>query len=312
MRIGIDIMGGDFAPGSTIQGSLLARKVLPANVEIVFIGDKHTIEKYADENSLNISGFSILHTPHSVGMADHPHHAFKQKPNASIFFGQKLLKQGEIDGFCSAGNTGATLMGAVRIISAIPGIIRPAIATTIPNLNGPDSLILDVGLNPDARPDVLYQYGLIGSIYSRLVHQIEDPKVALLNIGSEEEKGNMVTKSAYQLMKNSPDFNFIGNVEANELFVNTVSNVIVCDGFIGNIVLKEAEAFYKLVSHRGVGNGYFEMFNFENFGGTPILGIQAPVIIGHGISNDVAIKSMLTHTYDVIESGLVNQLTNEL
>ena len=119
MRIGIDIMGGDFAPESTIQGSLLARKVLPANVEIVFVGDKHIIEKYADENSLDISGFSILHTPHFVEMAEHPHHAFKEKPSASIFLGQKLLHQGKLEGFCSAGNTGAMLMGAIRIVSAI-------------------------------------------------------------------------------------------------------------------------------------------------------------------------------------------------
>jgi glycerol-3-phosphate acyltransferase PlsX len=204
------------------------------------------------------------------------------------------------------------LMGAIRIVSAIPGIIRPAIATSIPNLNGNNALLLDVGLNPDARPDVLYQYGMIGSIYSKLVHQVEDPKVALLNIGSEEEKGNLIAKTAYQLMKNAPDFNFIGNLEANELFVSPEANVIVCDGFVGNIVLKEAEAFYRMISLKGMGNDFFEMFNFENFGGTPILGIQAPLVIGHGISNDKAVNSMLTHTYEVVKSGLVNHLKIEL
>jgi glycerol-3-phosphate acyltransferase PlsX len=145
-----------------------------------------------------------------------------------------------------------------------------------------------------------------------LVHDIAEPKVALLNIGLEEEKGNMVTRSAYQLMKDSLDFDFIGNFEANELFISDRANVIVADGFIGNMVLKEAEAFYRVVTAKGVGNGYFEMFNFENFGGTPVLGVNGPLIIGHGISNEKAIKNMLLHTAEVVEAGLVKRIKEEL
>jgi glycerol-3-phosphate acyltransferase PlsX len=173
-------------------------------------------------------------------------------------------------------------------------------------------VLLDVGLNPDARPDVLYQYGAIGTIYAHLVHGIAEPAVALLNVGIEESKGNLVTRSTYQLMKECSNCNFIGNIEANEMFVSSRADVIVTDGFIGNIMLKQAEAFYKIVSLKGVGNGYFEMFNFENFGGTPVLGVNAPLLIGHGISNEKAIKNMLLHTAEVVGAGLVNSIKEEL
>jgi len=312
MRIGIDMMGGDYAPSSTIRGSILARKALPDDVEIILIGDQEVYSRYSEENHLDVSGLSIVHTSDFVGMEDHPLMVFKEKPKASLFLGSLMLVDGTIDGFCSSGNTGAMLVGAMQIVTSIPGIIRPAIAAPIPNIEGDRSLMLDVGLNPDARPDVLYQYGSIGTIYSKLVHGIEEPNVALLNVGREESKGNMVSRSTYQLMKDSSVYNFIGNFEANEMFVSNRAHVIVTDGFVGNMLLKEAEAFYKVVSMKGIGNGYFEMLNFENFGGTPILGVCAPLIIGHGISNEKAIKSMLLHTAEVVGAGLVNRIKEEL
>lgn len=308
MRIGIDIMGGDYSPGSSIEGSILARESLPSDIQIVFVGNKEVIEDFAIKREIDISAFEIIHSEHWIQMGDHPLKAFSKYPDSSIFLGQKLLRRRELDGFCSAGNTGAMLIGAMQIISPIAGVIRPAISAMIPNHEGPDTVILDVGLNPDARPDVLYQYGLLGHLYSKLVNNIEDPKVSLLNIGEEEEKGNLVIKSTFQLMKDSEDFNFCGNLEANELFVKNVSDVLICDGFVGNIVLKQAEAFYKLTSVRKVCNGYFEMFNFENFGGTPVLGVQAPLVIGHGISNDKAIKNMIIQTARVVESGLIEKI----
>ena len=312
MRIGIDMMGGDFAPGSTVRGTILARESLPDDVEIVLIGNKELITRYSEEYQLDVSGFSIIDTLESVEMKDHPFKAFKEKPRAGLFMGQRMLMDGSLDGFCSAGNTGAMMVGAMQIVTSIPGIIRPAIATTLPNVEGSHAVLLDVGLNPDARPDVLYQYGSIGTIYSNLVYGIETPGVALLNVGIEEGKGNMVTRSAYQLMKDSSSYNFIGNIEANEMFITSRADVIVCDGFIGNMMLKQAEAFYKVVSMKNIGNGYFEMFNFENFGGTPVLGINAPLVIGHGISNDKAIKNMLLHTVEVVGAGLVNRIKEEL
>jgi len=312
MRIGIDMMGGDFAPGSVIRGAILARESLAADVDIVLIGDQNILARYAEENQLDISGLSYEHTSDTVGMDDQPLRAFKEKPRAGLFLGHRLLNDGSLDGFCSAGNTGAMMVGAMQIITSIPGIIRPAIAATIPNVEGTRSLILDVGLNPDARPDVLYQYGTIGTIYTQLVHGIKEPAVALLNVGIEESKGNLVTRSAYQLMKECSNCNFIGNFEANEMFVSSRADVIVTDGFVGNIMLKQAEAFYNVVSQKSLANDYFELFNFENFGGTPVLGVNAPLLIGHGISNDKAIKNMLLHTAEVVGAGLVNRIKEEL
>lgn len=312
MRIGIDMMGGDYAPGSVIRGAILARESLSSEVDILLIGDKNILARYAEENHLDISGLSHVHTGDTVEMDDHPLKAFKEKPNAGLFLGHRLLNDGSLDGFCSAGNTGAMMVGAMQIITSIPGIIRPAIAATIPNVEGTRSVILDVGLNPDARPDVLYQYGSIGTIYTNLVHGIQEPAVALLNVGVEESKGNLVTRSAYQLMKECSNCNFIGNFEANEMFISSRADVIVTDGFVGNIMLKQAEAFYKVVSLKSLGDDYFELFNFENFGGTPILGVKAPLLIGHGISNDKAIKNMLLHTAEVVGAGLVKRIKEEL
>lgn len=305
-------MGGDYSPGAAIEGSLLAKKELPAETDIVFFGDKDIILTYAGKNDLDISLFEIIHTDQYLGMGDHPIKAFNNMPDSSIFLGQKMLKNKNIDGFCSAGNTGAMLVGAMQIITPIPGVIRPAISAKIPGIKGGDAVILDVGLNPDARPDVLYQYGILGSIISRLLYNIENPRVSLLNIGEEEEKGNLVAKSTFRLMYRNNDFNFSGNIEPNTLFTDNKADVIVCDGFVGNIVLKLAEAFYNLISTRNQCNGYFEMFNFENFGGTPVLGIQSPMVIGHGISNEKAIMNMIIQTFNVIDTGLIDNIKESL
>jgi glycerol-3-phosphate acyltransferase PlsX len=312
MQIGIDTMGGDFAPGSTIGGAILARESLPGDVRIALIGDRDVILRYSEEHQIDLGDLSIIHASSHVGMDDHPLKAFKEKPDAGMFLGQKMLMDGSLDGFCSAGNTGAMMVGAMQIITSIPGIIRPGIAAPIPNMDGFPAIMLDVGLNPDARPDVLYQYGSIGTIYSKLVHKIESPRVALLNVGLEESKGNLVTRSAHQLMKDSSSYNFIGNMEPNEFFVSNRADVIVCDGFIGNMLLKQAEAFYRVVSMKEIDNGYFEMFNFENFGGTPVLGINGSLVIGHGISNDTAIKNMLLQTFEVVNAKMVNRIKEEL
>jgi glycerol-3-phosphate acyltransferase PlsX len=312
MRIGIDIMGGDFAPGSVLRGSILARESLPVDTEIVLIGNQDIIARYSEKHRLDVSGFSVINASDDVAMDDHPLKAFKEKPKAGLFLGHRLLADGSLDGFCSAGNTGAMMIGAMQIITSISGIIRPAIAAPMPNVEGTHSLLLDVGLNPDARPDVLYQYGSLGTIYSNLVDGIKEPGVALLNMGIEENKGNLVTRSAFQLMKETSSYNFLGNIEANEMFVSKRADVIVTDGFIGNMMLKQAEAFYSVISHKCISNGYFEMFNFENFGGTPVLGVKAPLVIGHGISNDKAIKNMLFHTMEVVRADLVNKIKEEL
>jgi len=308
MRNGIDVMGGDFAPEAAVLGAILAHRELSYDDRLVLIGDEGKIKEILKRKKGSPENFDIVHASQVIEMSDHPAKAFAKKPDSSIAKGYKLLASGEIDGFSSAGSTGAMLVGAMLAIKVVPGIIRPVITAAIPKPDGNYSLILDVGINPDTKPDVLYQYGILGSLYAKHVYNINDPKVGLMNIGSEEEKGNLVVKSAHELMKDTADFNFIGNVEANELFAGNRVDVIVCDGFVGNVILKEAEAFYTLIKKRNIQDEFFEKFNFEDYGGTPILGVNKNIVIGHGISRQVAIKNMILHTKDVVEAKLSDKI----
>lgn len=307
MRIGIDILGGDFAPEATVRGSILAFQELKDKASIVLIGNEDAIVKICKEENFDPSNFEIIPTNDSIGMDEYPAKAFAQKPNASIPLGFKLLKMGKIDGFCSAGNTGAMLVGAIQLVKAVPGVLRPCITAGIPTNAENPTILLDVGINPDCKPDVLYQYAILGSLYAELVYNIDKPRVALFNIGKEEEKGNLLTKATYQAMKGTTDFNFVGNIEGTDIFREDI-DVIVCDGFVGNTILKSAEAFYTLLRKRNIKDEFFEKFNYENYGGTPILGINAPAIIGHGISGPGAIKNMIVHTTDVVEAKLTEKI----
>jgi glycerol-3-phosphate acyltransferase PlsX len=307
MRIGLDVMGGDFAPSATIKGALLALQELTNTATLVLIGDESKIKAELVLENVDSNKFEIVHAPDLIGMGEHPTKAFVKKPKSSISIGFHLMKEGLIDGFASAGNSGAMLVGAFYTIKSITGVIRPSITSILPKENGGVGLLLDVGINADCKPDVLNQFAILGSLYAEHVHGISNPKVALLNIGEEEGKGNLLTQVAYNLMKDSEEFNFVGNVEGRDLF-NESADVIVCDGFTGNIVLKQAEAFYALTKKRGIKDEYFDRFNYENYGGTPILGVNGTVMIGHGISNAKAIKNMLLHTAEVIDAKLSEKI----
>jgi glycerol-3-phosphate acyltransferase PlsX len=307
MRIGLDIMGGDYAPAATVAGAVMARHELPDSVELVLIGNKDQIIAELATHQSDPSLFTFVHTTEVLGMGDHPVKSFSKKKGSSLVKGFDMLTRGKLDAFCSAGNTGAMMAGAMFSVKSIPGIIRPAIAVAIPKASGGANLLLDVGLNPDARADVLYQYAMMGSMYSKHVYGNTNPRVGLLNIGSEDDKGNLLTKSTYQSMLDNPDFNFVGNVEGNELFADR-TDVIVCDGFTGNVVLKQTESFYYLIKKAKIDSPFFEQFNYERFGGTPILGIGSPVLIGHGISSGLAIKNMLLQNKVIVESVLVENI----
>ncbi|MFH1322014.1 MAG: phosphate acyltransferase PlsX [Bacteroidota bacterium] len=307
MRIGIDIMGGDYAPETTISGAILARHQLPSDVKLVLIGYKEIIQSLLKSKKARLEDFEIVGTTEVIEMGASPTKAISQKPDSSISVGFRLLKQGEIDGFASTGNSGAILVGAIHSVNAIPGVIRPCITTALPKEDGSFNLLLDVGINADCKPDVLYQFAILGSLYATHVYGIKSPKVGLLNIGQEEEKGNLLCQATFRLMKDTKDFHFIGNVEGGDLF-NEKVDVIVCDGFTGNVVLKEAEAFYILMKKRGIADEYFERFNYENYGGTPILGINSTVILGHGSSNHIAIKNMILLTENVIKVELYDKI----
>jgi glycerol-3-phosphate acyltransferase PlsX len=307
MKIGIDIMGGDYAPEATIAGSILAYKELPKDVRIVLIGDEELIRSGLAQKGADAASFDIVPTTEIISMGEHPTKAFTQKPNSSISVGFHLLKEGIIDGFASNGNTGAMLVGSMLSVKPITGVIRPSITSLLPKENGGVGLILDIGMNADCKPDVLNQFAVLGSIFVEHVYGIKNPKVALLNLGEEPEKGNLVTQAAHVLLKENKDINFIGNVEGRDLYKDK-ADVIVCDGFTGNALLKQAETFYWMIKKRGWNDPYFDRFNYENYGGTPVLGVNSTVMIGHGISNDIAVKNMLLLTKDVIEAKLSDKI----
>lgn len=311
MRVGLDVMGGDFAPAATIAGAILAQKELSPTDRIVLIGDKDIILDELSRNECDPSVFDFVQAHEVIGMGEHPTHAIIRKPDSSISIGFKQLKNKKIDAFASAGSSGAMLVGAIYSVNNIQGVIRPCTSAVLPQENGGLSLLLDVGTNPDAKPDVMFQFGLLGSITSKNVYKVANPRVALLNIGHEEGKGNLLSQATFQLMKETKDFNFVGNIESRDLLRNK-ADVIVCDGFTGNIVLKNIEGMFRLMMKRGLTDDYFARFNYENYGGTPVLGINSTVILGHGISNDVAIKNMLLLARDVYQAKLSQKIKRAL
>jgi glycerol-3-phosphate acyltransferase PlsX len=301
-------MGGDFAPEAVIEGAVDSLRHLIKDDKLVLIGDENRILSKLNDMSIEPSFFDIVNTTQVIEMADHPAKAFSSKKNSSIAVGFGMLKSGLIDGFCSAGNTGAMLVGASYTVNVIPGVLRPALATLLPSVDGRSSVILDIGLNPDCKPDILLQYGILGSIYAQYVLGIENPTVGLLNIGEEETKGTPAIRSAYELMKEHPGLNFSGNIEGNSLFTTRMTDVIVCDGFVGNVVIKQAEAFHAIYQSRKLKDSYFDRLNFENIGGTPVVGINANVVIGHGISKRKAIMNMILETSAVVHADLAQRI----
>lgn len=304
-------MGGDNAPAATIGGAIMARKELPEKDRLYLFGDEKIITDALIHEGANPADFEIVHAPETIGMGEHATKAISKKPNSGIAIGFKYLKKNKIDAFASAGNTGAMLVGSIFSVNTTQGVIRPCITSVLPKEDGNVNILLDVGAVPDCRPDILYQFGILGSLYAQYVYNIKNPKVGLLNIGEEEEKGNLLTQAAFRLMKDTKDFNFIGNIESRDLFKNK-ADVIVCDGFSGNIVLKQTEAMYRMVMKRGFTDDFFNRLNYENYGGTPILGINSSVIIGHGISNNKAIKNMILLAKDVFEAKLSKRIKNAM
>jgi len=311
MKVGLDVLGGDFAPKATLHGAIMARKELPESDTIVLIGDKEIIVTFLKEEKVDPDQFEIVDAPDVIEMDEQPTKALINKPNSSISVGFRMLKHKEIHSFASAGSSGAMLVGAIYSVNTVQGIIRPSTTAYIPKENGGTTILIDVGTNPDAKPDVMVQFGLLGSLFAEHVFHIKNPRVGLLNIGSEEKKGSLTVQSAYQLMKDSKDYNFIGNVEGRELFRDNV-DVIVCDGFVGNIILKQVEAMYRVMVKRGIKDSYLDRFNYENYGGTPLLGVNSTVLVGHGISNGNAIRKMIHMSKEVHEARLSQRIKHAL
>ena len=307
MKIGLDIMGGDFAPEATVLGAIAAYKELSTGQTLVLIGDKDVAAGILAENNFNPDNFEFVHTTEMIDMGEHPAKAFVQKPNSSISLGFKLLKEGGIDAFSSAGNSGAMLVGAVLSIKTIPGVLRPAITSIMPQLKGNLAVLVDVGANADCKPEYLPQFGALGSLFARYVYNVPEPRVGLVNIGEEEGKGNTLCQAAYPLMKESPLFNFVGNIEGRGMFYDE-ADVLVCDGFTGNVILKLAESFYDVAHGKGINDNFYNAFNYEQYGGSPVLGVNAPVLVGHGISTPEAIKNMVVLSKNMVESDLIGKI----
>ncbi len=307
MRIGIDAMGGDHAPNAVIIGAIMASKLINKESTIVLFGDENIIRNILDAQKADTNNIEIVHCSQIIEMGDHPAKAFQQKTDASITKAFKQLKEGLIDGFASAGSTGAMMVGSMLVIGAIPGISRPTICTPLGTQNGNRIIILDAGLNADCKPEILDQYATIGSIYAENVFNIKNPRVALLNIGEEPEKGNLLTKATYPLLKENQNINFVGNLEANHLLDDSIADVVVCDGFAGNTLLKMAEGIYNILKNDKYSAPWIDNCNYEIVGGTPVLGIDKTVIIAHGHSSPLAIQNMILSTEKTIEAKLETQ-----
>jgi len=312
MKIGFDVMGGDYTPKTALEGVIYALKDLTPDIELVLIGNESDIKETFSEYFNKIiaqPNVSFVNASEVITMSDSPTKAYTEKPDSSMAIGFGLLHKGEIDVFMSAGNTGAMLVGALYSVKAVEGVLRPTILSLLPKLSGKYGIILDVGLNSDTREDVLLQFGILGSLYMKTMFHIPNPKVGLFNIGSEKEKGNLVTKAAYPLMEASNQINFIGNVEGYDLF-SEMADVIVCDGFTGNLILKSIEAIYNIHKLKGIQDEFFSRFDYQDYGGTPILGINKPVLVGHGTSTGKAFKNMILLGKSVVENNLVEEIKN--
>ncbi|HYG37087.1 MAG TPA: phosphate acyltransferase PlsX [Cytophagales bacterium] len=311
MKIALDAMGGDFAPDAVIEGVALALKEISDSTIIVLTGKTELIKEKLNQFNIPQSAVEIVEAPEVIEMGEHPTKALTQKPNSSIAVGFGLLKMGKVQAFCSAGNTGAMMVGALFSVKAIEGIQRPALISFVPKEDGDFGVLIDVGANSDCKPEQLVQFGQMGSIYAKYIYNIDKPKVGLMNLGEEEQKGTVLTQAAHQLLKAAKDINFIGNIEGRDLY-NRKADVIVCDGFTGNIILKMAENMHDLLAKRNISDPFFEKFNYENIGGSPILGVNANVIIGHGVSSGLAIKNMIHQAVKMNESDMSNKIKTAL
>ena len=311
MNIAIDMMGGDFAPLEAVKGVLQFLQEENHQSTLTLIGDQQQLDQLISEYNVPADNIKLVYAEQVIGMHEHPTKALKEKQKSSIAIGFHLLASGKTDAFISAGNTGAMLVGALFSIKAIEGVLRPTISTIIPKENGGTGLLLDVGLNADCKPEQLNQFAVMGSVFAQTILGIENPKVGLMNVGEEEGKGNLLCQATYPLLKENKHINFIGNVEGRDVLLDK-ADVMVCEGFTGNIILKLAESLYDITQRKKIFHEYFDRFNFENYGGTPVLGVSKPVIIGHGISAAKAFKNMIVLAQKMVEKDIMQKMKEEL
>ncbi|MCM3214784.1 phosphate acyltransferase PlsX [Niallia taxi] len=320
MRIALDAMGGDNAPKEIVAGAIKAVQAFP-DIEILLVGDEKQINSYLTDKTR----ISVLHTEEQILATDEPARAVRRKKDASMVLCANEVKEKRADAFISAGNTGALMATGLFVVGRINGIERPALAPTLPTISGAGFLLLDVGANVDAKPEHLVQYGIMGSIYMEKALGIQNPRVGLLNIGTEEKKGNELTKKTFEELKNAP-VNFIGNVEARDL-LDGVCDVVVTDGFTGNMVLKTIEgtalSMFKMLKEVMTSSlktklaagmmkpqlkGLKNKLDYSEYGGAALFGLNAPVIKAHGSSDSNAIYNAIRQTRDVVKSEVIGTI----
>jgi phosphate acyltransferase len=307
MKIAVDVMGGDFAPKAIVEGAVLAAKELSEGTTIVLVGKQSAMLDILRTLEYPAHSIEMVNADDVIEMGEHPTRAFSQKPNSSIGVGFKLLREKQVDAFCSAGNTGAMMVGSLFTLKTVGNIQRPAIAGFFPLKTGGYSLMLDIGANADCKPEVLEQFAVLGSLYAQFYFKIKKPTVALLNIGEEETKGSMVVQATYNLLKNNKKINFIGNVEGRDLF-NGKANVIVTEGFTGNVLFKMGESLYEYAHEVGIDDQLINRMNYEVGGGSPIIGVNGNVIVAHGISSPLAVKNMIFLAKNQVESNVAAKI----
>jgi len=324
LRIALDVMGGDFAPEREIAGARKALMDSKGEIELFLIGNEKVIRRTLSSQKGESSQFQIVHAPQVVTMEDVPTAAIKNKRDSSLAIGMRLHSEGKVDAFVSAGNTGAVLSASTLILGRIKGISRPTIGTFIPAEHGP-CLLLDAGANVDSRAQHLYEFALMGSIYYKIIKKKENPTVALLNVGEEKTKGTEEIQQAYKLLFES-NLNFIGNVEGGDI-LKAKADVVVCDGFVGNIVLKFGESVPKFLKYRlrkfskkglmqklAVAISLWPLkkslsdFDPNEEGGVPVLGVNGVVIVGHGSSTPKGIKNMIMRAVEMARSKINEQI----
>ncbi|WP_102346977.1 phosphate acyltransferase PlsX [Bacillus sp. Marseille-P3661] len=324
MRIVIDAMGGDHAPEQVVLGVLEARRSFP-DIEFTLVGDENKIRPLMD----NISSFSIIHTNEIIEATDEPVRAVRRKKNASMVLMASEVKEGRADACISAGNTGALMASGLFVVGRIEGIDRPALAPTLPTIDGQGFVFLDVGANAEARPEHLLQFAIMGSVYAEKVRKITNPRVGLLNVGTEEKKGNELTKQAFTLLGDAP-INFVGNVEARDL-LEGVADVVVTDGFTGNVALKTVEgtamAIFSMLKKELMSTFTSKLatavikpqlvnlknnLDYSEYGGAGLFGLKAPVIKAHGSSDSKAFFNAIRQAKEMVEKEVVTTIENTI
>jgi phosphate acyltransferase len=323
----VDAMGGDYAPQNAVTGAVEALEESD-DIELFLAGKESAILKVLADKNLSFKKENIIHASEVIEMAESPTTAIKSKPDSSIVAGAKCVRDGKADAFVSAGNTGAVMAAGTLIIGRIPGVGRPTIGAFIPSMAGV-SILFDVGASVDSKPQHLLEYAIMGTIFAREIYNIENPTVGLLSVGEEETKGSEAVVAAHKLLKKT-NLNFLGNVEGRDILKGT-ANVIICDGFIGNILLKFGESFvtflksrFKNYADKGFTNklkvgiakdslkSILKEFDYQEYGGVPLLGVNGITIIGHGSSTPKAIKNMVLRANEMYKKDLTQKIANSI